>query len=103
MSRLKVINIVDLSRTNQRRNCIGGVWLACSTRVRYIVSSRPGRVKSKTIKVASTATPLRSPHYGVRAKTCWLGNRLVYPRGATCLPAACRFSELVHLFVYKSN
>ena len=71
------INIYHCKRSNILGiDRIGGVWLACPTRVRYIVSSRPGRVKSKTIKVASTATPLRSPHYGVRGKTCWLGNRL---------------------------
>jgi hypothetical protein len=39
-------------------------------------------------------------HGGERAKTGWLGARIMCPSGATCLPADCCFSKLALL---KSN
>jgi hypothetical protein len=33
-------------------------------------------------------------HLGERAKTGWLGIRIMCPSGATCLPKDCCFSEL---------
>ena len=33
----------------------------------------------------------------IRAKTGWLGIRIMCPSGATCLPADCWFSELALL------
>jgi hypothetical protein len=40
------------------------------------------------------ASLLSTQHYGERAKTGWLGIRIVCPSGMTCLPADCCFSEL---------
>ena len=68
--------------------------------VRQIVGQSPGRVKPKTIKLVFVASPLCTQHYGVRAKTGWLGIRIMCPSGATCLPADCCFSELQH---YKNQ
>jgi hypothetical protein len=59
-----------------------------------------GRVKPKTIKLVLVASPLSMQHEGKRAKTGWLGIRIMCPRGATCLPAYCCFSELA---LRKSN
>ena len=39
-------------------------------------------------------------HQVERAKTSWLGIRIMWPSGATCLPADCCFNELV---LYKSS
>ena len=33
-------------------------------------------------------------YFGERAKTGWLGIRIMCPNGATCLSAVCCFSEL---------
>jgi hypothetical protein len=33
-------------------------------------------------------------HTAESAKTAWLGNRIMCPSGATCLPTDCCFSEL---------
>jgi hypothetical protein len=42
----------------------------------------------------SIVNVLSTQHYGERAKTGWLGIRIVCPSGMTCLPADCCFSEL---------
>jgi hypothetical protein len=54
----------------------------------------PGRVKQKTIKLVFVASPLSTQHEGERAKTDWLGVRIMCPSRATCLPVDCCFSEL---------
>jgi hypothetical protein len=51
-------------------------------------------VKPKTITFAVVASPLSTQHKGVRAKTSWLGFRIMCPCGATCLSADCCFSGL---------
>jgi hypothetical protein len=55
--------------------------------------SRSGKTKDY-IKFVFVASPLSTQHYGERAKTGWLGIRIVCPTGATYLPADCCFSEL---------
>ena len=54
----------------------------------------PGRIEPKTVKLVFVASLLSTQHYGERAKTGWLGIRIVCPSGMTCLPADCCFSEL---------
>ena len=49
----------------------------------------------KTIKLVFVASPLSTQHKGERAKTGWLGIRIMCPSGALCLPADSCFSELV--------
>ena len=49
----------------------------------------PRWIKPKTMKLLCVASPLSTQHYGVRAKTGWLGIRILYLSGATCC-----FSEL---------
>ena len=66
----------------------------CLPRVRKIVGSSPGGVKTKTINWVFVASPLSMDHEEERAKTGWLGIRIMWPSGATCLPADCCFSEL---------
>jgi len=59
------------------------------------VGASPGRVKPKTIRLVFVAvSPLSVQHKGVRAKTGWLGIRIMCPSGATYLSADCCFSEL---------
>jgi hypothetical protein len=58
------------------------------------VGLNPGRIKLKTIKLVFAVSLLCMQHYGVRAKTGWLGSGISCPSGATFLPANCRFSEL---------
>ena len=53
-------------------------------------SSSPGRVKPKTIKLVFAASPISIQQKGERAKTGWLGIRIMCPS----LPADCCFSEL---------
>ena len=50
--------------------------------------------KPKTIKLVFVASLLSTQHYGERAKTGWLGIRIMYQSGATCLSEDCCFSEL---------
>ena len=54
----------------------------------------PGRVKPKTMKLVFVASPLTMQHEGERAKTGWLGIRIMCPIGVTCLLTDCSFSEL---------
>ena len=41
-----------------------------------------------------SASPLSTQHSGERAKIGWLGIRIMFPSGATCLSPDCCFSEL---------
>ena len=52
------------------------------------------RVKPMTMKLVCFASPLSTYHQGERANTGWLGIIIMFPSGATCLPAECCFSEL---------
>jgi hypothetical protein len=49
-----------------------------------IVGSSPGRVKPKTVKLVFASSPLSTQQLGERAKTGWLGIRIMYPSGVTC-------------------
>jgi hypothetical protein len=51
-------------------------------------------VKPKTIKLIFAASPLSSPQSGVRAKTGWLGIRIVCPSGACLLLSICESKSL---------
>jgi hypothetical protein len=53
-----------------------------------------GRVKPKNMKLVFVASQLNTQHKGERAKTGWLGIRIMRPSEATRLPADCCFSEL---------
>jgi hypothetical protein len=65
------------------------------------VGSVSYRVKLKTTKlVFAVSPPLSTKHYVERAKTCWLGIRIMCPSGAICLSADWCFSELT---LKKSN
>jgi hypothetical protein len=57
--------------------------------------SSPGRVNPKNIKFVFVASRLSTQHLGVIAKTSWLGIKIIYVSGVTCLFADCCFSELV--------
>ena len=56
--------------------------------------SSPGRVKPKTMKMVFAVSPLSSQQYGLKAKTGWLGIRMMCPSGLTYLPLNCCFTEL---------
>ena len=51
------------------------------------MGSSASHVKPKTIKLAFAAYLLGTEHLGIRAKTGWLGIRIMCPSGATCLCA----------------
>ena len=51
-------------------------------------------VKPKTIKLVFVASPLSTQNKGERARTGWLGIRIMCTIGATCLSVDCCFSEL---------
>ena len=55
--------------------------------MRQIVGWSPDRVKPKTIKLVFVASLLSLQNSGERAKTGWLGIRIMCPSGVTCLPA----------------
>jgi hypothetical protein len=57
------------------------------------VGSSPGRVKPRTIKLVFVASPLRTQHYGKRAKIGWLGIRIMCPNIVTFLPAEYTLSQ----------
>jgi len=67
-------------------NSLGGVMV--------IVGLIPGWVKPKTIKFVFVAPLLSMQHKRVRAKTGWVGIRIMCPSGATCQPTDCCFSEI---------
>jgi hypothetical protein len=47
------------------------------------------KIGQKNIKLVLVASPLRKYHYGERARTGWLGIRIMCPSGATYLPNDC--------------
>jgi len=53
------------------------------------VGLSPDQVKPKTIKLVFVASPLSTQDEGERAKTGWLGIRIMCLSGATCLSANC--------------
>ena len=54
----------------------------------------PGQLKPKAIQLGFAASLLNTELLEARAKTQWLGIRIMCQNGATCLPAYCCFSEL---------
>ena len=55
------------------------------------MGSSPDRVKPKTMKLVFVASSLNTQHSGDRAKTGWLGIRIMCESGAKCLAADCCF------------
>jgi hypothetical protein len=58
------------------------------------VVSNPNWVTPKTMQLVYVASPLNTHPHGERAKTDWLGIRIMYPTGVTCLSVHCCFNEL---------
>ena len=58
------------------------------------MGSSPGVIKPKAIKLVFVVSPRSTQYEGVRAKTGWLGIRIMCPSGVTCLHTECCFSEL---------
>ena len=56
-----------------------------------VVGSILSRVKPKTIKLVFAASPLSTPHLGVRAKTGHSIVRTMYLGKVACLPEDCGF------------
>ena len=54
----------------------------------------PRSGQPSTITLVCVASTKSTQHYGERAKTGWLGIRIMCPSGVACLPADCCFSEL---------
>ena len=75
-------------------NRIGDVMVSVLASIAVDRGFKPGRVKPKTIKLVFVASLLSTQHSGERAKTGWLGIRIMCQSGATCLSADCCFSEL---------
>ena len=50
--------------------------------------------KPKTIKLIFVASAISTQREGERAKTDWLGIRIMCPSGETCLSADCCFSKI---------
>jgi hypothetical protein len=59
-----------------------------------ILTILPDRLKPKTIKLVFVASPLSTQYEGEKAKTGWLGIRIMCPSGATGLTMDYCFSEL---------
>ena len=59
-----------------------------------ILTIPPDRLKPKTIKLVFVASPLSTQNEGEKAKTGWLGIRIMCPSGATGLTMDYCFSEL---------
>ena len=55
----------------------------------------PDQVKPKTIKLIFVVSPLSKQHEGERAKTGWLGIRIICQSGATCLSVDCCFRDTI--------
>ena len=54
----------------------------------------PRSGQTKDCKIGIFASPLNTQHYGERAKTGWLGMKIMCLSGATYLSTDCCFSEL---------
>ena len=54
----------------------------------------PRSGQQKTTKLVSVASPKNAQHLGERAKTGWLGIRIMCLGGATCLSEDCCCSEI---------
>ena len=68
------------------------VSVLASSAVNRGFEPRSGQTKNYEIGICCFS--LSAQHEGERAKTGWLGIRIMCPNGATCLPANCWFSEL---------
>jgi hypothetical protein len=49
----------------------------------YLTLAGPGQIKPKTILLAFAVSPLSTWHYEIRAKTGWVGFRIMCQRGVT--------------------
>ena len=52
------------------------------------------RVKPSAIILAFVASQLNTQHLAVRAKTLWIGIKIMCPSRTICLSSDCCFSEL---------
>jgi hypothetical protein len=89
-------------RLKSRLGCIGSCVRAM-IRLNQRLKSRLGCIRlcvramirsNQRLKLPFVASPLSMQHYEERTKTGWLGIRIMYPIGTTCLSMDCSFSEL---------
>ena len=70
-------------RIIKNKNSIGGVMVSVLASSAVGLGFEPDRVKLKTKKKIFVASQLSMQHKGERAKTGWLGIRIMCPSGAT--------------------
>ena len=75
-------------------NRIGGVMVSMLASGAVDCGCEPWSGQTKTIKLVFVASPLSTQHLGERAKTGWLGIRIMCLNGVIYLPVNCCFSEL---------
>ena len=84
---MQVVSICK-QNANPHSNRIGGVI------VRVLVSRAVDHGSNQRLKLVFVASLLSTQYSGERAKTGWLGIRIMCPSGVTCLSADRYFSEL---------
>ena len=83
----------DMILHNVNRICVVIVSVIASSVVGRGFELRSGKPKSN--KLLFVTSPLSTQHWGERAKTGWLGIRIMCSNyRATCLSADCYFSQL---------
>ena len=90
----KKINMGEWSRIGWVMDSVLALW--------YIVVYSPGHVKPKSVILVYDDSPLNTRHQGVKAKTVWLGIRIVSATGATTFSVVCCFfSKLASLTIQQ--
>jgi hypothetical protein len=81
---------------NLCRDCIGGIMVSVLASSAVDRGFEPWLVKTKDYEIGICCFSAKHAAFnlGERAKTGWLGIRIMCPSGATYLPADCCFSEL---------
>ena len=95
MSHLLFVSLISFFTIDR----IGGVMVSvlASSTVDCGFEPRSGQTKEYKIGMCCFSAKHILSIKEIRAKTGWLGIRIIiimYPSGATCLPADCCFSEL---------
>jgi hypothetical protein len=92
---IKTDENITKCRIIKNKNRIGGVMVSVLASSAVGRGFEPDRVKLKTKKKVFVASQISTQRKGERAKTGWLGIRIMCPSGATCPPVDCCFKELV--------
>jgi hypothetical protein len=98
-----IVSTLKMCFLHDLYNYIGSVMVSVLTSSTVDCGYEPRSSQTKDYEIGICCFSARHAALGEKAKTGWLGIRIMCQSGATCLPTDCCFSELALKIYYRAD